>query len=110
MFTEDHPSLCTSANSLELAIQRAQQKSLSLQHNDGYWVFELEADCTIPAEYIMLMHYLDDIDSQLQEKFAVYLRARQSKDGSYPLFYSGIGDISCSVKVYYALMLRSSRL
>jgi squalene-hopene/tetraprenyl-beta-curcumene cyclase len=105
MFTEDHPSLCTSANSLELAIQRAQQKLLSLQHNDGYWVFELEADCTIPAEYIMLMHYLDDIDSQLQEKFAVYLRARQSKDGSYPLFYGGIGDISCSVKVYYALKM-----
>lgn len=105
MFTEDHPSLCTSANSLELAIQRAQQKLLSLQHNDGYWVFELEADCTIPAEYIMLMHYLGDIDSQLQEKFAVYLRARQSKDDSYPLFYGGIGDISCSVKVYYALKM-----
>jgi len=105
MFTEDHPSLQSVSNSLESAVKRAQQKLLSLQHEDGYWVFELEADCTIPAEYIMMMHYLDDIDSALQEKIAVYLRARQSQDGSYPLFYGGMGDISCSVKVYYALKM-----
>ncbi len=105
MFTEDYPSLLSIPSSLESSIQRAQQKLLSLQHEDGYWVFELEADCTIPAEYIMMMHYLDDIDTKLQEKIAVYLRARQSEDGSYPLFYGGIGDISCSVKVYYALKM-----
>jgi len=105
MFTEDFPSLQTVSSSLESAIKRAQDKLLSLQHENGYWVFELEADCTIPAEYIMMMHYLDDIDSELQEKIAVYLRARQSQDGSYPLFYGGIGDISCSVKVYYALKM-----
>ncbi len=105
MFTEDFPSLQSVSSSLESAIKRAQEKLLSLQHADGYWVFELEADCTIPAEYIMMMHYLDDIDSELQEKIAVYLRARQSQDGSYPLFYGGIGDISCSVKVYYALKM-----
>jgi len=105
MFTEDHPSLQTVSSSLESAIKCAQQRLLSLQHEDGYWVFELEADCTIPAEYIMMMHYLDDIDSELQEKIAAYLRARQSQDGSYPLFYGGVGDISCSVKVYYALKM-----
>ncbi|CAG7856248.1 partial squalene-hopene/tetraprenyl-beta-curcumene cyclase, partial [biofilm metagenome] len=78
---------------------------LSLQHKDGYWWFELEADCTIPAEYIMMMHYLGEIDEVLQEKLAVYLRSRQSADGSYPLFAGGQGNISCSVKAYYALKL-----
>ena len=29
------------------------------QRPDGHWVFDLEADATIPAEYIMLNHYLD---------------------------------------------------
>ena len=92
-------------SSLNAAIERAQAKLLSLQNPNGYWVFELEADCTIPAEYIMMMHYLDDINDELQAKIAVYLRARQSPDGSYPLFTGGPGDISCSVKVYYALKM-----
>ena len=94
-----------SMNDVKSAIDRAQQKLISLQNDAGYWVFELEADCTIPAEYIMMMHYLDDINEELQRKITVYLRSRQAKDGSYPLFTGGPGDISCSVKVYYALKL-----
>ncbi len=90
---------------LDNAIKKAQEKFLSLQDKAGYWVFELEADCTIPAEYIMMMHYLGEIDETLQAKMAVYLRSRQSEDGSYPLYTGGLGNISCSVKAYYALKL-----
>ncbi|MDQ5939876.1 MAG: squalene-hopene/tetraprenyl-beta-curcumene cyclase, partial [Pseudomonadota bacterium] len=93
------------AFNLDKAILHAQNTLLSLQDSQGYWVFELEADCTIPSEYIMMMHYLDDIDENLQAKIAVYLRSRQNEDGSYPLFTNGIGEISCSVKVYYALKM-----
>jgi squalene-hopene/tetraprenyl-beta-curcumene cyclase len=92
-------------NLLNAAIQRAQQKLISLQSPEGYWVFELEADCTIPSEYIMMMHYLDDINEELQSKIAVYLRSRQAEDGSCPLFTGGPGDISGSVKTYYALKM-----
>lgn len=92
-------------NPLQTAIDKAQHALAHLQHKDGYWLFELEADCTIPSEYIMMMHYLDDIDVELQNKMAVYLRSRQSEDGSYPLYTGGEGDISCSVKVYYALKM-----
>ncbi|WP_305907380.1 squalene--hopene cyclase [Methylomarinum sp. Ch1-1] len=116
MFTESDieisnvPSNTTSStgigrNALEQAIIKAQEHLLTLQDEEGYWLFELEADCTIPAEYIMMMHYLDDIDKKLQSKIAVYLRSRQSEDGSYPLFTGGDGDLSCSVKVYYALKM-----
>jgi squalene-hopene/tetraprenyl-beta-curcumene cyclase len=90
---------------LDLAIKNAQDRLLSLQDEAGFWVFELEADCTIPAEYIMMMHYVGGIDSVLQAKIAVYLRSRQAQDGSYPLFTGGLGDLSCSVKVYYALKM-----
>ncbi|MEY4769043.1 MAG: squalene--hopene cyclase, partial [Pseudomonadota bacterium] len=90
---------------LDKAIAQAQAQLHALQHPDGYWLFELEADCTIPAEYIMMMHYIGEIDPILQSKIAVYLRAKQSADGSYPLFHGGAGDLSCSVKVYYALKL-----
>jgi squalene-hopene/tetraprenyl-beta-curcumene cyclase len=93
------------AFSLDKAISQAQSALLELQDSQGYWVFELEADCTIPSEYIMMMHYLDDIDENLQAKIAVYLRSRQNEDGSYPLYTGGLGEISCSVKVYYALKM-----
>ena len=100
-----HNHQATEAFNLDQAIDSAQQKLLSLQSDEGYWVFELEADCCIPAEYILMMHYLDDINQELQAKIAVYLRSRQSADGSYPLFTGGEGNISTSVKVYYALKL-----
>jgi squalene-hopene/tetraprenyl-beta-curcumene cyclase len=65
----------------------------------------LEADCTIPAEYILMMHYLGEIDEGLQSKMASYLRSHQADHGGWPLFYGGKFDMSCSVKTYYALKL-----
>ena len=94
-----------SASTLDDAIELAKAELLSLQNQQGYWVFELEADCTIPAEYILMMHYLDEIDSVLQSKIAHFLRGHQNPDGSYPLYKGGAGDISCTIKVYYALKL-----
>ena len=90
---------------LEQAHVRARDGLLALQQLDGCWCFELEADCTIPAEYILMMHYMDEIDEDLQARIAVYLRARQADHGGWPLFFGGDFDISCSVKVYYALKL-----
>ena len=71
---------------LDQAILRAREALLALQRPDGCWCFELEADCTIPAEYILMMHYMDEIDENLQAKIAVYLRSRQSDHGGWPLF------------------------
>ncbi len=90
---------------VEKAVQRARDFLLEQQHPEGYWVFELEADCTIPAEYILMMHFMDEIEPALQAKIAVYLRKHQNADGSYSLFTGGPGDISCTVKAYYALKL-----
>ncbi|MGH8557178.1 MAG: squalene--hopene cyclase [Methylococcales bacterium] len=90
---------------LDLAIANAQSALRKLQHSDGYWVFELEADCTIPAEYIAMMHYTGEIDEKLQAKIANFLRSKQNEDGGYSLFPGGPGDISCTTKVYYALKL-----
>ena len=38
------------------------------KHKEGCYVYELEADTTIPSEYIMLMHYVGEIDIKLQNK------------------------------------------
>src|ERR1700712_1681641 len=73
------------------------------QQADGHWVFELEADATIPAEYVLLEHFLDRIDEALQAKIGVYLRSIQGEHGGWPLFHDGAFDISASVKAYFAL-------
>ena len=91
--------------SLDASIDAAREALLGVQSEAGYWVFELEADCTIPSEYILMMHFLDEIDAGLQAKIAVYLRARQAEHGGWPLYFNGAFDISCSVKAYYALKL-----
>ena len=90
---------------LDDAIAAARHALLARQRADGHWVFELEADATIPAEYIMLEHALDEIDDELERKICVYLRRVQNEDGGWPLFYGGDSDISASVKAYFALKL-----
>ncbi len=90
---------------LEYAIARGLATLESEQHADGYWCYEFEADCTIPAEYILMMHFMDEVDRSLEQKLAVYLRDHQGDDGGWPLYHGGAMDLSCSVKVYYALKL-----
>ena len=43
---------------LAQSIDAATRALLELRQPDGHWVFELEADCTIPAEYLLLRHFL----------------------------------------------------
>jgi squalene-hopene/tetraprenyl-beta-curcumene cyclase len=100
------PSEHFDAAALERAVNAARDALLALQAEDGHWLFELEADCTIPAEYIMMMHFLDEIDRALEAKLAAYLRARQvAEHDGWPLYTGGDFNISCSVKAYYALKL-----
>ncbi len=86
-----------------LAVERAQAALSRLQKPDGHWVFELEADATIPAEYVLLEHFLDRIDGDLEAKIGVYLRGIQGAHGGWPLFHEGAFNISASVKAYFAL-------
>jgi squalene-hopene/tetraprenyl-beta-curcumene cyclase len=88
---------------LETAAERAIAALRAHEHTNGHFVFELEADATIPAEYVLLEHFLDRIDEPLERKIGAYLRAGQGEHGGWPLFHEGGFDLSCSVKAYYAL-------
>jgi squalene-hopene/tetraprenyl-beta-curcumene cyclase len=90
--------------SLEQHIETATRALLAHQQADGHFVFELEADATIPAEYVLLRHYLAErVDAPLEGKIAVYLRRVQGAHGGWPLFRDGEFDMSASVKAYFAL-------
>ncbi|HEX7382630.1 MAG TPA: squalene--hopene cyclase [Nevskiaceae bacterium] len=95
------------SRALDRAIARGRAALLALQKDDGHWCFELEADCTIPAEYILMMHFMDEIDVDLEKRIARFLRAKQVLDGhgGWPLYHGGALDVSCTVKCYYALKL-----
>ncbi|MBV8798582.1 MAG: squalene--hopene cyclase, partial [Alphaproteobacteria bacterium] len=89
---------------LNASIARATDALLRQQRPDGHWVFELEADATIPSEYILLAHYLGEApDLELERKIGVYLRRNQADHGGWPLYHDGAFDISATVKAYFAL-------
>jgi squalene-hopene/tetraprenyl-beta-curcumene cyclase len=94
---------------LDRSVADARDALAARQSAEGYWLFELEADCTIPAEYIMMMHFLDEIDAALEVKLCRYLRAAQSDNGGWPLYHGGDMNLSCTVKAYYALKLAGDR-
>ncbi len=97
------PAAVASGTDLMDGVDRAAAALARRQCPDGHWVFELEADATIPAEYVLLEHYLGRIDSELQGKIGVYLRGIQGAHGGWPLFHHGAFNLSASVKAYFAL-------
>jgi squalene-hopene/tetraprenyl-beta-curcumene cyclase len=91
---------------IEDTIGRATDALLRQQRGDGHWVFELEADATIPAEYVLLVHYLGETaNPELERKIGVYLRRIQAEHGGWSLFHGGGFDISATVKAYFALKM-----
>jgi squalene-hopene/tetraprenyl-beta-curcumene cyclase len=93
-------------DALQASIGSATRAMLDLRRPDGHWVFELEADCTIPAEYVLLRHYLGEpVDAVLEAKIANYLRRVQGAHGGWPLVHEGELDMSASVKAYFALKM-----
>jgi squalene-hopene/tetraprenyl-beta-curcumene cyclase len=91
---------------VETAQAEAVRHMLSLQHAEGYWVFDLEADSTITSEYVMLQRFLGrEIPEELKNKFRKYLFDKQMDDGGWPLYTGGFADVSASVKAYLALKI-----
>src|SRR6201995_1475872 len=91
---------------VEGPIRAATDAILAQQKPDGHWVYELEADATIPAEYILLVHYLaEEPNLELERKIGNYLRRIQGAHGGWPLYHAGPADISATVKAYFALKM-----
>ncbi|MGB6395461.1 MAG: squalene--hopene cyclase [Bradyrhizobium sp.] len=107
----DNHSMAVDPAALEPAIAAATKALLSYRQGDGHFVFELEADCTIPAEYVLLRHYLGEpVDAVLEAKIANYLRRVQGAHGGWPLVQDGPFDMSASVKSYFALKMIGDRI
>ena len=91
---------------LDSHIDSATKALLARQHADGHFLFELEADATVTAEYVLLRHYLGEpVDAALEAGIAAYLRRVQGAHGGWPLLADGAFDMSATVKAYFALKM-----
>ncbi|EEB08219.1 squalene-hopene cyclase [Schizosaccharomyces japonicus yFS275] len=108
MKTDGNTTLDTtiSMEELERTVKSAYEALAKDQQDDGHWIYELEADVTIPAQFILLEHTLDKIDEELEQKIANYLRRCQSREHwGWPVYYGGEFNISASVQAYFALKM-----
>jgi squalene-hopene/tetraprenyl-beta-curcumene cyclase len=104
--TTKAPTTTPAPEALQTSIADATRAVHGHQQGDGHWVFELEADATIPSEYVLFRHYLaEPVDSELERKIANYLMRIQGAHGGWPLFHDGAFDMSASVKAYFALKM-----
>ncbi len=91
-------------DAIEAAIGRATDALLAAQRPDGHFVFELEADVSIPAEYILFRHFLGDpVPDEIEAKIGAYIRRTQGDHGGWALVAEGKLNISSSIKAYFAL-------
>ena len=86
-------------------IGRAKDRLLSLQHPDGYWCGELEADSMLEADYIYLHTLLESGDPGRMKRALTEILRYQKEDGSWSLYPEGPGNISLAVKCYFACKL-----
>src|ERR1700681_2433470 len=72
-------------SSLARGIEVATDELVKQRSPDGHWVFELEADATIAAEYVVLQLFLGECNPALEAKIATYLRRLQCSHGGWSL-------------------------
>lgn len=99
------PRVSSAAAEHDALIKGQVEKLYDMQRDDGHLVFELEADATIPAEYVLLLRFLGEENAEEEAGIRQYLLNDQKPNGSWPLFRGGAGDLSASVKAYWALKI-----
>ena len=104
-------------NALSTAAQEAARKSseylLSRQTAEGYWWGDLTADCTLEADWLLLLLWLhppqDGVwtppDPARVGRAVDSILARQNADGGFSIYPKGASDVSASAKAYFALKL-----
>ena len=90
-------------------VGRCQEKAAgylsSLQKPDGHWVAELEGDCILESEFILLMAFLGRENDPKCLAAAQYLLEHQNSEGGWAQFPGGPSEISGSIKAYFALKI-----
>jgi squalene-hopene/tetraprenyl-beta-curcumene cyclase len=87
---------------VEEAIAHSREYIFSLQHEDGYWCGELEADSMLEADYIFMHTLLGTGDPARMQRAMEEIWRYQLEDGSWSIYPGGPGNISLVVKCYFS--------
>ncbi len=94
---------------IESAIEATTQWLLSRfkrTSEGGYWLGELEADSTLESDYIFFLYFLGAQKNREKiRKLSLTILETQLPDGAWNIHEGGPGEISASVKAYFALRL-----
>src|SRR6185437_1597663 len=90
---------------VDSSISKARDFVFSLQHPEGYWCGELEADSMLEADYIFLHTLLESGDRGRLNRALAEMWRFQKEDGSWSIYPGGPGNISLSVECYFAAKL-----
>ena len=102
---EDGALAGAASSDAALALERAVEHLLSLQHPDGWWKGELETNVTMDAEDMLLREFLGIRDPATTARCAEWIRANQREDGTWSNFYGGPANLSTTIESYVALRL-----
>lgn len=101
----DYASVAEDASPVGRAISSTIDFFLERQHATGYWVGELEGDTILESEYILLLTYLGEENSEDVQAASRYILEKQEPHGGWALYPGGPLEISASVKSYWALKI-----
>jgi squalene-hopene/tetraprenyl-beta-curcumene cyclase len=87
------------------ALESTTRWLLDRQHEEGYWVGELEGDTILESEYVLLMAYLGRQDEPVCARACRYIQEKQLPGGGWAIYPGGPPEVSASVKAYFALKL-----
>ena len=91
-------------DAISSALARSSDYFLRTQHQDGYWVGELESNASITAEYLFFRRLMGDVDPEREADVARQLLAWQT-DGGWPLYYGGPVDLNATIEAAVALQM-----
>jgi squalene-hopene/tetraprenyl-beta-curcumene cyclase len=90
---------------VERALQTARDWLLARQAPDGHWCGELQGDTILESEYILLLAFMGQGQTQRAKEAAAYMLDQQQPHGGWALFPGGPLEISASVKAYLGLKI-----
>src|SRR6202012_3802651 len=92
--------------SVEAAIARSRDYIFSIQHPEGDRCGELEAHSMLEADYIFVHRFLGTGDEGKMQRALTEMLRFQNEDGSWSIYPGAPGNISLTVKCYFACKLR----
>lgn len=102
---ESQTATCPADHRLAAGISRTRDYLLGQQHEEGFWVGELEGDTILESEYILLLAYLNREGSDTARMCANYILEQQLPEGGWAIYPGGSLEMSASVKAYFALKI-----